>query len=151
MSRPMIHPMSRQEIMTQVQAYAEKTSRVPSQAELMRNTQVSQRQIVKEFGTYGRLLRACNLERFCGGNKIKMERLFDDWANVVRTLQKIPSKAEFEHLSKHSLTPLKTRFGNWGLVPAGLKNYIEQQNKTEECQDVLAIIAEFERVRKERD
>jgi hypothetical protein len=147
----MTHPMSKEEIMTAVQEYAEKTSRVPSHAELIKNSKVSQRMIVKEFGTYGNLLRSCNLERFCGGNKIKMDLLFNDWANVVRTLKKIPSKAEFEHLGKHSLTPLTTRFGNWGRVPEGLKHYIEQQEKTEECGDLLAIIAEFERERKERD
>jgi hypothetical protein len=112
----MTHPMSKEEIMTAVQGYAEKTSRVPSHAELIKNSKVSQRMIMKEFGTYGNLLRSCNLERFCGGNKIKMELLFNDWANVVRTLKKIPSKAEFEHLGKHSLTPLITRFGTWGRV-----------------------------------
>ena len=151
MSRPMMYPMSRQEIMTAVQEYAEKTARVPSQAELTRNTKVSQRQIMKAFGTYRSLLRDCNLERFCGGNKIKMELLFSDWANVARTLKKIPSKAEFEHLGKHSLTPLTSRFGTWGRVPEGIKHYIEQQEKTEECQDLLGIIAEFERERNGRD
>ncbi|HLY91977.1 MAG TPA: hypothetical protein VKQ89_01850 [Candidatus Angelobacter sp.] len=151
MSRPMTNPMNREEIVTLVQEYANQTSRVPSQADLTKNTKVTQRQIMKEFGTYGSLLRACNLERFSGGNKIKMELLFNDWANVARTLKKVPSKAEFEHLGKHSLTPLSTRFGSWGRVPEGLKNYIEQEQRTEECQDLLGIIAEFQRNRTERD
>jgi Homing endonuclease associated repeat len=151
MARPMTHPMSKEEIMSAIQECAEKLQRVPSQSDLIRTTTVSQRMIVKQFGTYTRALRACNLERYCGGNKITMEALFNDWAVVVRTLKKIPSKAEFENLGRYSLEPLKKRFGNWTQVPAGLKHYIEAQGKTEECQDLLGIIAEFERERENRD
>ena len=151
MSRPMTHPMSKEEISSAIQECAERLARVPSLAELLRNTKVSQRQIVKEFGTYTRALRACNLEKFCGGNKIPLENLFKDWASAVRTLKKIPSKAEFVPLSKYSLTPLKTRFGSWGQVPGGLKHYIEEQGKMEECKDLLEIIAEFECERNDRD
>ncbi len=47
MSRAMIHPMSKDEILSAIQAYVGKTGRIPSQVELVRNTKVSQRQIVK--------------------------------------------------------------------------------------------------------
>jgi hypothetical protein len=151
MSRPMSHPMSKQEIMTAIVECAEKLGHAPSHTELLKHTKVSQRQIVKQFGTYTRALRTCNLERNCGGNKLKMEALFADWATVVRTLKKIPSKAEFEHLAKHSTTPLKTRFGNWGQVPGSLKRYIEDQGRTEECKDLLEAIAAYEQGREGRD
>lgn len=151
MSRPMIHPMSKQEIMAAIVECAEKLGHAPSHAELLKMTKVSQRQIVKQFGRYTRALRACNMERNCGGNKLTMEALFADWATVVRTLKKIPSKAEFEHLGKHSNTPLKARFGNWGQVPGSLKRYIEAQGKAEEHKDLLEIIDAYEQGREERD
>jgi hypothetical protein len=151
MSRPMSHPMSKQEIMTAIVECAEKLGHAPSHTELLKHTKVSQRQIVKQFGTYTRALRACNLERYCGGNKLTMETLFADWATVVRTLKKIPSKAEFEHLAKHSTTPLKTRFGNWGQVPGSLKRYIEDQGRTEECKDLLDAIDVYAQGREGRD
>lgn len=151
MSRPMTNPMSKEEIMATIQQCAETLQRVPAQADLFRMTKVSQRMIVKQFGTYTRALRACNLERYCGGNKITMEALCKDWAAVVRELKKIPSKAEFTQLAKYSDTPLKARYGNWTQVPGGLKHYIEEQGKAEEYKDVLEIIAGFEREREGRN
>lgn len=151
MSRPMTYPMSRQEIMAAIVECAGKLGHAPSHTELLKNTKVSQRQIVKQFGTYTRALRACNLERNCGGNKLTMEALFADWATVVRTLKKVPSKAEYAHLAKHSDTPLKARFGSWGQVPGSLKRYIADQGRTEECDDLLEIIDAYEQGREERD
>jgi hypothetical protein len=147
----MTYPMSRQEIMAAIVECAEKLGHAPSLTELLKNTKVSQRLIVRQFGTYMRAIRACNLERHCGGSKLKMEELFADWAMVVRALKKIPSKAEFEHMAKHSTTPLKSRFGNWGQVPASLKRYIADQGKMEECRDLLEIIDAYEQGRQGRD
>jgi len=100
MSRPMIHPMSKQEIMSAIAECAEKLGHPPTHKELLQTTTVSQRQIVKEFGTHTRALLACNLAINGPGNKLKVEALFSDWAKVARELKKIPSKAEFEHLAK---------------------------------------------------
>ena len=151
MSRPMIHPMSKQEIMSAIAECAEKLGHPPTHKELLQTTTVSQRQIVKEFGTHTRALLACNLAINGPGNKLKVEALFSDWAKVARELKKIPSKAEFEHLAKHSTTPLKTRFGSWGEVPRCLKRYIVDQGRAEECKDLLEIIEAYERGRDERD
>jgi len=145
MGRPFSRAMSRQEVMSAIMECAGKLGHAPSQAELIKTTTVSQRQIVKHFGTYTRALRACNLERHGGGNKLSLEALFRDWAVVVRTLKKVPSRSEFELLAKHSDTPLKTRFGRWGLVPSYLRRYIVEQGWTEEWKDVLEIIEEHER------
>src|SRR4029077_5107101 len=106
--------MTKEQLMAAITEITEKLGHVPSYAELMKTGKVSGRQIVKHFATYTRALRACNLERVCGGNKLPLERLFLDWATVTRQLGKIPSKAEFAQMGKHSDTPLKSRFGSWG-------------------------------------
>jgi hypothetical protein len=136
--------MSKEQLMAAIGEVAEKLGHVPSHAELMRSGKVSGRQIVKHFGTYTRALRACNLESSTGGKKLPLEKLFQDWARVVRELKKIPSKAEYEHLGKHSDTPLKTRFGSWGRVPRYLRRYMEENGLTEEWKDVMALIRDYE-------
>lgn len=136
--------MSKEQLMAAIAEITDKLGHVPSHAELMRSGKVSGRQIVKHFGTYTRALRACNLERVCGGKKLPLERLFLDWARVVRELKKIPSKAEYEHKGKHSDTPLKTRFGSWGQVPRYLRRYMEENGLTEEWKDVMELIRVYE-------
>ncbi len=136
--------MTREQLMAAIAQCAEALGHVPSHAELMRTGKVSGRQIVKHFGTYTRALRACNLERSTGGKKLPLEKLFLDWARVVRELKKIPSKADYEHLGKHSDTPLKSRFGSWSQVPRYLRRYMEEQGLTEEWKDVMELIREYE-------
>jgi hypothetical protein len=136
--------MTREQLMAAIGECAETLGHVPSHAELMRSGKVSGRQIVKHFGTYTRALRACNLERSTGGKKLPLEKLFLDWARVVRELKKIPSKADYEHLGKHSDTPLKTRFGSWSQVPRYLRRYMEEQGLTEEWKDVMDLIRAYE-------
>jgi hypothetical protein len=136
--------MSKEQLMAAIGDVADKLGHAPSHAELMRSGKVSGRQIVKHFGTYTRALRACNLERSTGGKKLPLEKLFLDWARVVRELKKIPSKAEYEHRGKHSDTPLKTRFGSWGQVPRYLRRYMEEQGLTEEWKDVMELIRAYE-------
>jgi len=136
--------MTKEQLMAAITEITEKLGHVPSYAELMKTGKVSGRQIVKHFATYTRALRACNLERAGGGNKLPLERLFMDWATVTRQLGKIPSKAEFAQMGKHSDTPLKSRFGSWGQVPRYLRRYIEEQGRTEEWKDVLELIRVYE-------
>jgi hypothetical protein len=109
--------MSKEQLMAAIGEVTENLGHVPSHAELMRSGKVSGRQIVKHFGTYTRALRACNLERSTGGHKVPLEKLFLDWARVVREVKRIPSKADDETMGKHSITPLRASFVTWGQVP----------------------------------
>ena len=136
--------MSKEQLMAAIGEVTEKLGHVPSHAELMRSGKVSGRQIVKHFGTYTRALRACNLERSTGGHKVPLEKLFLDWARVVREIKKIPSKSEYETMGKHSITPLRARFGSWGQVPRYLRRYMEEQGLTEEWKDVMELIRAYE-------
>jgi hypothetical protein len=136
--------MTKEQLMAAIAEVTDKLGHVPSHAELMRSGKVSGRQIVKHFGTYTRALRACNLERSMGGHKVPLEKLFLDWARVVRELKRIPSKADYETMGKHSITPLRARFGTWGQVPRYLRRYMEEQGLTEEWKDVMELIRKYE-------
>jgi|GEM_PF-167548 len=136
--------MTKEQLMAAIVEVADKLGHVPSHAELMRSGKVNGRQIVKYFGTYTRALRACNLERSTGGKKLPLEKLFLDWARVVREVKRIPSKADYETIGKHSVTPLRERFGTWGQVPRYLRRYMEEQGLTEEWKDVMELIRAYE-------
>ncbi len=136
--------MTKEQLMAAINEITEKLGHVPSYSELMKTGKVSGRQIVKHFGTYTRALRACNLERSTGGHKVPLEKLFLDWARVVREAKRIPSKADYETMGKHSITPLRARFGSWGQVPRYLRRYMEEQGLTEEWKDVMELIRQYE-------
>lgn len=136
--------MTKEQLMAAITEITEKLGHAPSYSELMKAGKVSGRQIVKHFGTYTRALRACNLERSMGGHKVPLEKLFLDWARVVREIKRIPSKSDYETMGKHSITPLRARFGTWGQVPRYLRRYMEEQGLTEEWKDVMELIRQYE-------
>ncbi|MBZ5508540.1 MAG: hypothetical protein LAO78_24035 [Acidobacteriia bacterium] len=132
--------MTKQQITTAILECAEKLGRVPTYNELAKLAGVSRRVVRRQFGTYTRALRECNLERKGGGRKVEMEDLFKDWADVVRKLKKLPTLFEYEELSKYSQAPLMSRFGTWSRVPRGLKQYAEEKNWSGDWRDVLGMI-----------
>jgi HNH endonuclease len=134
-----------EEIATIIKDLATKLGHVPSVPELTRQTTVTRRKIRKHFGTYMHALRVCGLDRNGGGHKVGMDPLFRDWARAARELKKVPTITEYEQLSQYSMTPLKTRFGNWREIPKGLHQYVKERGWAEEYKDVLEIIEAHER------
>ncbi len=143
--------MGRQQIMAAIVECTEKLGEVPSQPQLTKMSNFTKLQVRKHFGSYAHALRACNLEKSGGGWKIKMEALFQDWAMVVRALGKLPSVSEYEQTSQYSQNPLVKRFGTWGQVPHGLKQYIEEQGAEEEWKDILEKIKAMETEEQEKE
>jgi len=143
--------MGRQQIMAAIAECTEKLGEVPSQPQLTKMTNFTKLQIRKHFGSYAHALRACNLKKSGGGWKITMEALFQDWAMVVRALGKLPSVTEYEQNSQYSQNPLVKRFGTWGQVPHGLKQYMEEQGTREEWKDILEKIEELDTAAREKE
>jgi hypothetical protein len=143
--------MGRQQIMAAIVECTEKLGEVPSQPQLTKMTNFTKLQVRRHFGSYAHALRACKLEKSGGGWKITMEALFQDWAMVARALGKLPSVTEYEQNSQYSQTPLVKRFGTWGQVPHGLKQYIEEQGRQEEWKDILEKIKALDTMEQEQD
>ena len=143
--------MGRQQIMAAIVECTERLGEVPSQPQLTKMTNFTKLQVRRHFGSYAHALRACKLEKSGGGWKITMEALFQDWAMVVRALGKLPSVTEYEQNSQYSQTPLVKRFGTWGQVPYGLKQYIEEQGRQEEWKDILEKITAMDTVGQEKE
>lgn len=150
-NRSRMKEMGRQQIMAAIVECTEKLGEVPSQPQLTKMTNFTKLQVRKHFGSYAHALRACKLEKSGGGWKIPMEALFQDWAMVARALGKLPSVTEYEQTSQYSQTPLVKRFGTWGQVPHGLKQYIEEQGAEEEWKDILEKIEAMDTVAQEKE
>jgi hypothetical protein len=133
--------MSKQEISEAITGCAATLGRTPSIIEVMNMAQVTRRQVRRHFGSYSHALRECNLERETGsGQRVPLEKLFADWAGVVRKTGKAPSMSEYELLSKYSCTPLVRCFGSWRQVPHGLKHFAEKCGLAEEWKAELELV-----------
>jgi hypothetical protein len=133
------------EVMAAILACAEKLGRVPTIAELIQHERIDRVEVRRHFGNYKSALEACNLEIPERGRKLEMDRLFEDWAGVVRKLKKLPSVFEYEQNSRYTEKPLTSRFGTWAQVPAALKMYAGQQGLAGEWRDVMELVEEQEK------
>ncbi len=133
--------MTKEEVITLISQCAEKLGHAPNLTELTEAGNVKRQNIRRLFGSYKRALQACNLEKNGPGHQLTMEELFLDWARVVRTLNKLPSLAEYELMSKYSQGPLTRRYRSWMRVPHGMKQFAEKQGLAEEWKDVMEIVS----------
>jgi len=69
-----------------------------------------------------------------------MEDLFQDWTGIARALKKVPSLADYEQLSKYSVSPLLRRCGTWNNVPDAMKLHAEEHGQAEQYKDVWEVI-----------
>ena len=134
--------MTREEIISIVHEYAAQLGRAPRAPEFHKHTPVKIHDLRKHFGTFTRLLAASGVERQGPGVSLPAEALFLDWAKVTRALGKIPTKADYGLEGKYSVRPFTRRFGAWGNVPQGMKDYAHRHRLEHDWQDVLKIIGE---------
>jgi hypothetical protein len=140
--------VTKEEIITAVLTWVEQTKRVPSRTELLKLAGLRRRDITLHFGTYGKVLEECGLEK--RNKNIAMEVLFEDWAGVARRLGKVPSQLKYAQLSKFSVRPLLRWCKTWKQVPHLMKLHLEERGWTEEHKDILRMIGEWNCDRKEK-
>jgi hypothetical protein len=130
---------SKEEIIAAIQACAAKLGHVPTQEELKRESGIGGKIFQRYFGNYTKALRAAGFYGRGAGFTLSTEELFKEWAGIVREIGEVPSISEYVLHSKHSLMPMRARFGGWNDVPAALVQYAEENGLEEEWGDVLAI------------
>ena len=133
--------MTKEDVLTLISQCAEKLGHAPNLTELTEAGNVKRQHIRRLFGSHKRALQACNLERGGPGHTLTLEELFVDWATVVRRLNKLPSLAEYELMSKYSQGPLTRRYRSWMRVPHGMKQFAEKHGLAEEWKDVMEIVS----------
>lgn len=132
--------MTRQEVRAAIVALAEKLKQAPTIPELMKHAGIDRPEIRKHFGNYKQALEECNLAVPERGRKIELDRLFLDWAEVVRVLKKIPTVNEYERRSKYSSRPLMRYARSWNMVAERMKLYAEEHGLDGEFRDVLELV-----------
>jgi hypothetical protein len=132
--------VKKQEVIAAILACAEKLGRVPTIPELMKNAGIDRPEIRKHFGNYTQALEECQFETPGWAKTISPEMRFQDWAEVARALQRLPSIFDYERLGKYSTKPLRRMFGSWLLVPQGMKLYAEEHGLEEKWKDVLEMV-----------
>jgi Homing endonuclease associated repeat len=137
---PWSENMTRQEVRAAILAVAEKLKQVPTVPELMKHAGIDRPEIRKHFGNYKQALEECNLEVPERGRKVEIDRLFLDWAEVVRALKKIPTVFEYERRSKYSSRPLTRCAGSWNMVAERMKLYADENGLDGEFRDVLELV-----------
>jgi hypothetical protein len=134
--------MSREEIIAAVREIATTLGRAPRLDEFFKCTRVTIHHVRKHFGTFTRMLAASGVEYEGPGVSLAMEPLFLDWARVARSLGKIPTKADYGAEGRYSVRPYTRRFGAWGNVPQGMKDYAGRHGLEGDWEDVLKTIEE---------
>ena len=132
--------MTRQEVKATILALAEKLKQVPTIPELLKHAGIDRPQIRRHFGNYKQALEECNLEVPERGRKIELDRLFLDWAEVVRAFKKIPTVFEYERRSKYSSRPLMRYARSWNMVAERMKLYAEEHGLDGDFRDVLELV-----------
>jgi HNH endonuclease len=134
--------MTREEVIAATKEWTAKLGHVPSQAELKKTAGVMAWHIRKTFGTYGRTLKACGLERTGSGYALNHRTMFEAWAGTARELAKVPTAYEYEEHSKLHATTLVRWCGRWKNVPECLLEYMRKQHLEAEWKDVQEVILE---------
>jgi hypothetical protein len=132
--------LTEQEVKAAIVSCKEKLGHVPSIPELMKNAGIDRPEIRKHFGNYTQALEECQLEAPGWAKTVSPEMRFQDWAEVARTLKRLPSIFDYERLGKYSTKPLRKIFGSWLLVPPGMKLYAEEHGRGEEWRDVMEMV-----------
>lgn len=136
--------MTKEEIVAIVRECTTTLGHAPTAAEFHEMGRVNKRLVRKNFGGHTRMLAESGVMREGAGYPIAMRSLFLDWAQVVRSLGKVPSVTDYARLSKYSIRPLSARFARWRQVPSGMRDYARKEGLEGEWQDVMDIIVHHE-------
>lgn len=135
--------MTKEEMKTMIRELAEKLGHQPNLVELQEHTPLRHWLIRKRFGNFTWALRECGLtgDRY-KTQRIPMESLFTDWAEVARKLGHIPSIGDFERTAGYRVDRFQRRFKQWSRVPSAMRDYAQTKGLEQEWQDVMELIQE---------
>jgi hypothetical protein len=132
--------MTKEEVIAAMKECAVTLGHAPSLPELEKTTRVTKWDIRRTFGIYKPALKACGMERQGPGHSLDQLAAFVKWAEVMRSLRKIPTICEYEEHAKRQSRGLIRRCGGWRNVPQRLLEYMRLQQLEGEWRDVLEVI-----------
>lgn len=134
--------VTKEEVTAAIQELAGRLERRPTLPEVCGALKTNSRQVRKLFGTYARAVQASGLVPLLKGT-LTTESVLEDWRTVVRKLKKIPTVHEYEFEGRHSIRPLKDRFGSWKDVPAGMLEFGDRRQLWAGWEDVRELAQRY--------
>jgi hypothetical protein len=138
-----VERITRAEIIHAIRRYVARTGKLPSLAELQKATRhpsLNPGTIRHRFGNYANAIAAAGYKNRGPGRPASLRRLFLDWADLVRRLQRIPTIGEYGLDGEYSIRPLIRRCGGWRAVPACMLEFANQEGLARDWPDVIRII-----------
>lgn len=133
-------PMSKEEIITALQAAACKLGRAPNGLEFREMSGITKFKVARRFKTYHAALRAAGLTPSASGTRIETAVLFEDWAKVVREIGGVPSQSEYLRAGNYSLDCLIRRVQKWARIPAEFSRFVASGGLAGDWTDVEEMI-----------
>jgi hypothetical protein len=98
--------------------------------------------IFRYFSTWSEAVEASGIELKPDNQKIAIEDLLVDWAEVVRRLRQIPARRNYRFVGRYSYGAFRRRFGSWSDIPLKFREYAQQNAEwADEWADVLTLIS----------
>lgn len=128
---------SREEIIEALRNCAATLGHVPSRAEFLSYSQLTEYQILNYFTSWGDAIRKSGLEAKFKNIKLPDSTLLKDWADVVRRLRHIPTRFQYKREGQYSPGVFDRAFGVWSGIPDCFRRFA---GDSPEWADVLALI-----------
>ncbi|HEY2393171.1 MAG TPA: hypothetical protein VGK22_18490 [Candidatus Angelobacter sp.] len=136
----MTKSVTKEEMLEKIKECAATLGYAPSLPELEKRTGMRKWNLYKYFPSYQYALRICELRRRGGGHSLATGDRFVTWAQVVRTLKKVPSAREYEEHSKQDKRVMLRWVGVWSHTPQRMLEYIQLERLESEWKDVYEVI-----------
>lgn len=129
-------PPDKQLILDSIIAIARESGRAPSRSKFLSLSGFSEHYVLQFFPTWRDAVRAAGLFPHTMNRRLEDRELFEDWAFVVRTKGKIPSRRVYPHFGQYDPSTFQ-RFGPWSKLPEAFRNFAQGKP---EWADVVALL-----------
>src|SRR3954462_81278 len=134
--------LTKELIISAIQAAARKLDHGPSGRELRQLSGITASQVARRFGTYRAGVFAAGLKPHQAGVRVDANVLLADWGRVARKLGRAPSNNEYERAGGYSRVCFTRSFQSWVEVPAAFSRFVASGGLAGDWTDVLKMIRE---------
>jgi len=134
--------LTREGVISAIQAAARKLDHGPSGRELRRLSGITASQVARRFGTYRAAVFAAGVMPHQAGVRVEAAILLEDWGKVARKLGRVPSNSEYERAGGYSRVCFTRSFQSWVEVPAAFSRFVASGGLAGDWTDVLKMIRE---------
>ena len=134
--------LTKESIISAIQAAARKLDHGPSGRELSQLSGITASQVARRFGTYRAGVFAAGVKPHQAGVRVEAAILLEDWARVARKLGRAPSNNEYERAGGYSRVCFTRSFQSWVEVPAAFSRFVASGGLAGDWSDVLEMVRE---------